>query len=146
MASINDISKGKGKKKGNKNKTKELEAKNTIEANKNSKATKESKENKDKILGITILTHSDNYLLHYVLHQFITQTLLPNNCEVTILTQKCSQAYNRSIEHWCVEYAKLYKDQGCKFGLHTEKENLGIGRANNFLYNATKHCDYVLHL
>jgi len=96
------------------------------------------------MLAITFLTHQNGELLFSTIKEFLLNTNLDINggVEVHILAQKCCKAYIKSLETLC----KACDKSGVKFILHTNDQNLGVSKANNFLYNITKHAELVLHI
>ena len=98
-------------------------------------------------LSITFLSYNDNPLLFSTFKQFIENTNFKNIISTTvinILVQSCSKSYVKTIENICVLYNKD-PSYNIKCVLHTE-ENMGVSKANNYLYNLTKHFKYVLHI
>lgn len=92
------------------------------------------------LLSVTFLSHNDNELLFHSMKEFLDNTDFTDiEFEVQILIQKCSRAYIMSIEALCKSYPY-------RIVLHTEESNLGVSKANNFLYNVTRSSKYILHL
>lgn len=91
-------------------------------------------------LSITFLSYNDNELLLHTMKEFFNNTKFNDiEFDVHILIQNCSRAYIMSIEALCKSYPY-------KIILHTEDANLGVSKANNFLFNVTRNSKYVLHI
>jgi hypothetical protein len=95
-------------------------------------------------IAFTFLSHNDNEILIYALKQFVKNTTFDFPCDLHVLIQSCSKAFILSLESLLVQYNKTVNNLNCI--LHTEKQNLGVSKANNMLYNITKNYEYVIHL
>lgn len=95
-------------------------------------------------IAFTFLSHNDNEILIYALKQFVKNTTFDFPCDLHVLIQSCSKAFILSLESLLVHFNKTVNNLKCI--LHTEKQNLGVSKANNMLYNITKNYEYVIHL
>jgi len=95
-------------------------------------------------IAITFLSHNDNEILIFAIKELIKNTIFHMECHIHILLQCCSKSYILSIENLLVEFNKTINNIKCI--LHTEKENVGVSKGNNILYNLTKNYKYVIHL
>jgi glycosyltransferase involved in cell wall biosynthesis len=95
-------------------------------------------------VAITFLSHNDNEILIHSIKQFFNNTNFWFPVDIHVLIQCCSKAFTLSVENILVDFNKNKNNIKCI--LHTEKNNLGVSRANNTLYNYTRDYEYVIHL
>jgi glycosyltransferase involved in cell wall biosynthesis len=101
-------------------------------------------------VGITFLSHNDNFTLFYTLTEFFKYTQFGFKTNIYILIQNCSPSYRRSLENLINILKKkdnlFFEKDNVIFEIISIQENLGVSKANNLLYEKSKDCDYVLHI
>ena len=97
------------------------------------------------MLAITFLTYNDKELLFPTLHTFFQTTIIPINTNIYILAQNASKSFIKQLQFIITSFQKNLESLDIKINIY-QSENLGLSKANNYLFSLTEKHEFVLHI